>query len=101
MENRKEKAKKGMKRIIDKVDKCAVVITDEEISLWGGQAENLSMLAAYAETIKNNFEVPDNVIKESIDFALKSREEKDEELERKKKKIENEIEKLLKNIFSD
>ena len=36
MENRKEKAKKGMKRIIDKVDKCAVVITDEEISLWGG-----------------------------------------------------------------
>ena len=36
MENRKEKSKEEMKRIIDKADKCAVVITDEEISLWGG-----------------------------------------------------------------
>ena len=87
MENRKEKSKEEMKRIIDKADKCAVVITDEEISLWGGgQVEVLSMLDVYVETIKNNFEVPDDVIKKSIDFALKSKEEKDEELERKKKK---------------
>ena len=61
------------------------------------------MLDVYVETIKNNLEVSDDVIKKSIDFALKSKEEKDEELERKKKKekIKNEIEKLLKNIFSD
>ena len=67
----------------------------------GGQVEVLSMLDVYVETIKNNLEVSDDVIKKSIDFALKSKEEKDEELERKKEKIKNEIEKLLKNIFSD
>ena len=39
MENRKEKSKEEMKRIIDEADECAVVITNKEISLWGGKSK--------------------------------------------------------------